>query len=103
MVQENETVQTPMTAGAMETNPAGQYVPKILSGSQVEAHVSRLTAVRTQLAGYAAVDGRAAEAIPMIDAVIGSLQQAAFPTPTGVGVGAGAYVPDQDPDDLPFE
>ncbi len=73
-------------------------MPKMLQPGQVEAHVSRLTAVRTQLAGYALVDGRAAEAMPMIDATIASLQQPAFSAPVGV-----AAIPDVDPDDLPFE
>jgi hypothetical protein len=52
-----------------------------LQSGQVEAHVARLTAIRAQLAGYAAVDGRAAEALPSLDATIVSLQQEKFQTP----------------------
>jgi len=55
-----------------------------LQDSQVEAHIARLTAIRAQLQGYAAVDGRAAEAIPAIDAAVGSLGQPLFDTPTEV-------------------
>ena len=72
-----------------------------LQPGQIEAHISRLTAVRTQLAGYAETDGRAAEAMPLIDTVIGSLQQEPFDTPKGVE--AAPEAAEVDPDDLPFE
>lgn len=62
----------------------GTTVGSYLQRGQIEAHVSRLTAVRTQLQGYASKDGRAAEAMPLIDNVIASLQQEPFDTPTDV-------------------
>lgn len=51
---------------------------KCLQPTQVEAHVSRLTAIKTQLVSYKDADGRAADAIPAIDAVIGILSGECF-------------------------
>lgn len=48
-------------------------MPSFLQQTQVEAHTNRLTNIRTQLTNYAESDGRAATAIPQIDALISTL------------------------------
>lgn len=58
--------------------------PTFLQTGQVEAHISRLTNIRTQLSSYKDTDGRAAEAIPAIEAAIESLRQEPFATDTKV-------------------
>jgi len=42
----------------------------LLQGPQIEAHVARLTAIRTHLQGWSTKDARAADAIPAIDAAL---------------------------------
>ena len=58
---------------------------KFLQATQVEAHINRLTNISTQLKGYDKDDGRAAEAIPALDAVVSILQQEPFEPNNGVG------------------
>lgn len=62
-------------------------MPKFLQPTQIEAHVNRLTAIKTQLQTYAEQDGRANEAIPSIDSVIATLTQEPF-EPVAVNEGA---------------
>ncbi len=50
-------------------------MPKMLSANQIEAHVTRLTAVREGLRKYEGDDGRAKEAGGIIEAAIATLQQ----------------------------
>lgn len=54
-----------------------------LQPTQVEAHISRLSAIKAQCNNYRETDGRAAEAIAAIDAVIAIFQQEPF-APGGV-------------------
>lgn len=58
-----------------------------LQGTQVEAHIGRLTNIKTQLQSYADRDGRAATAIPQIDGVIATLSSEPY-TPDTEVVGA---------------
>jgi hypothetical protein len=80
---------------------------QLLQQGQVEAHVSRLTNIRTQLAGYSTRDARAVDAIPAIDAAIEALNgEARVPVTEVAPVDDEANDEDVrtiDPDDLPFE
>lgn len=57
----------------------GERAPRFLQPTQIEAHISRLTAIRTQLVGFPE-DGRAVDCIPGIDSIIATLKQEKFVT-----------------------
>lgn len=78
---------------------------QLLQQTQIEAHVSRLNAIRTQLVSYAGRDARAADAVPAIDAAIEALNGEAREPVTEVAAVDESETPTGfvDPDDLPFE
>lgn len=53
-------------------------MPNFLQPTQTEAHINRLTAIKTQLQGYVERDGRAVEALPAIDEAIRALSAEPF-------------------------
>ena len=54
--------------------------PRMLAPTQIEAHVTRLTAVREGLRKFEADDGRAAEVVSILEVAINVLKADPFPT-----------------------
>lgn len=76
--------------------------PRMLSGNQIEAHVSRLTSVREGLRKYEVEDGRANDAGIIIEAAIAVLGMEAFSTPDEEPEGSEDVA--QNPEDrVPFD
>ena len=57
--------------------------PKMLAPTQIEAHITRLTAVREGLRKFEADDGRAAECGSILETAIETLKSEPYPTPKG--------------------
>ncbi len=68
------------TGAVTSNNPDETRQPKMLAPTQIESHVSRLTAVSEGLRKYEDDDGRAAECVRILSVAIKTLESEPFPT-----------------------